>query len=84
MVFALTEKRKRMPLDAERDPATGSWVPKLCEDANVADTTRRVPDGHGGTMPVVKIVPVGLGRWVSHFATCPNSAKHRRTDAYLP
>lgn len=77
MVFALTEKRRRMPLDAERDPATGHWVPRLADDGNIADTTRRVPDGRGGTMPVVKVVPSGLGRWVSHFATCPNAERHR-------
>jgi hypothetical protein len=80
MVFASTEKRKRMPLDAERDPATDEWVPALDPEGNVADTTRRVPDGHGGTMPVVAIVPAGMGRWRSHFATCPRAREHRRAD----
>jgi len=27
---------------------------------------------------VVRVVPPGEGRYVSHFSTCPNSKKHRQ------
>lgn len=59
IVWALTEKGKRMPLDA---------------DAGATEGVRyRVVDGDA-----IRCVDNEPGH-ISHFATCPNSAQHRKT-----
>lgn len=63
--WAFTEKDKRMPLDA--DPR---------EDGNLVVVSRRASEY--GMTPVVRYVKAGEGNRVSHFATCPDSGRHRR------
>lgn len=63
--WALTKKRRRIPLD----PAT----PQLRGDENL-EVLERLSSG----ISVVGTVPVGDGSRISHFATCPNSKRHRR------
>jgi hypothetical protein len=73
--WAVTENRRRMPVDAE--PVV---------DGNILLEHR----GYVGDPPIARIVdaderadlqrlsPEPLVLFVSHFATCPNAAQHRR------
>jgi hypothetical protein len=72
--WAFTEQGKRMPLDV--DPR---------EDGNLIVVGRR--EGEDGAVPIVRSLKKGEGdltlfepplRYVSHFATCPDAAQHRR------
>lgn len=77
IAWALTEKRKSMPVHAERNEA-GEVVPWVTDEGNLVDTGRTAFGRLGGQVPVVKVVRKGFGRWVSHFAKCPNAEQHRR------
>ena len=78
IVWALTEKRKSMPVHATRDSA-GKVVPwEAGREGNLVDTGRTAFGRLGAQVPVVKVVRKGFGRWVSHFAHCPNAEQHRR------
>ena len=63
MVWVVTDKGKRMPLDPE--PTADGNVVRTGEQ-----TVRYLTAGEAWT---------GL-RFTSHFATCPDAAKHRRRD----
>lgn len=78
IVWALTEKRKSMPVHGVTDEATGKTVPFVTDEGNLVDTGRTAFGRLGGQVPVVKVVRKGFGRWVSHFAHCPNAEQHRR------
>jgi len=64
IIWTLTMKGKRMPVDA--DPVENGNI-ALVEGENVVTSTvvepARVP---------------GVLLYVSHFATCPNAAQHRK------
>lgn len=63
----------RAPLDAEPVPdgnlAIASWRPDGTALIVLADTVQ------GGQLALDTAPPE---RWVTHFATCPNAAEHRR------
>lgn len=60
--FARTEKGRRMPIDAE--PVAGGNLSLILGPPHLAE---------------VRVVEVdGMNRYVSHFATCPQSAAHRK------
>jgi hypothetical protein len=64
ILWAITSTGKRMPVDAEPSPV-----------GNVLLIVR------SGEEPRAEVVPRGTKSnllRVSHFATCPNSAKHRK------
>lgn len=63
ITWALTAERKPIPLDPEKRA-----------DGNVRIAGRL----ESGEIVVAVLTP-GEGEYVSHFATCPNAAKHRRT-----
>lgn len=68
--------RKNMPLDG----AAGSddvVRPQAFEDGNIKPTGDYVPGRFGKVMEVEYVDP-GPGQYRSHFASCPNSAQHRR------
>jgi hypothetical protein len=82
--FGLTAKGRKMPMD-----------PTPVEDGNVVmDRLEQVmdqiagagPDGPGQALPHVRVLAKGeavdpdVPRYVSHFATCPASERHRRQD----
>lgn len=62
--WALTAKRKRIPLDPQR----GDGIGNLREAGRLTD----------GTLVVASMSP-GEGNRVSHFASCPNASAHRQT-----
>jgi hypothetical protein len=75
IVWAVSERGRRMPVDAERRP-----------DGNIVLSHRRV-----GEPPVALVQSAEsierlrqqapaheVALFVSHFATCPNAAKHRK------
>lgn len=66
IVWALTEKGKRMPVDAE--PVA---------DGNLELDVRTDPP-----LAIVHGQPTldGGPRYVSHFATCPNADRHRQQN----
>ena len=68
IIWAVTTKGKRMPLD---------YDPKTWEEG---DTLFRLGTELGGN-PTAEYVPGydGLEAYVSHFATCPDAQKHRRS-----
>lgn len=43
------------------------------EQTNMAGNLIFVADGNA-----VRVVPPGQGKYISHFATCPNAKKHRK------
>lgn len=77
IVWAKTAgNRRSIPLDAELK--RGQLVPAEFDNGNLRNTNG-VAMGHGGeVVPVVEYVAPGPGLWRSHFASCPNSAQHRR------
>jgi hypothetical protein len=64
--WAVTTKGKRIPLDL--DPR---------DDGNV---TLELIDGvwHATVHGKDAVIPAGTKRFISHFATCVNAARHRR------
>lgn len=83
-VWGLTEKRRAIPLDAERD-ADGKWSPVEDPKGNIEPTGAQTWGRNGGLVPVVRalrkdeIAQVSMApRWRSHFATCPKAAEHSR------
>lgn len=78
--WVLTGDGKRMPLDLEPVETGNVEV--------VGETRRHLEDGGIEVTPVVRVLKKGEGetlpglappeRYVSHFATCPNAAQHRR------
>jgi len=70
IVWAVTERRQRMPVDANQD-ITGNLV--LCFEI---DQMGRPTSGQ-----LVVIAPADYvgPRWLSHFATCPKATLYRRT-----
>lgn len=61
--WAMTTKRKRIPLD----------IGVVTSGGNV-----RLTGEWDGPFQVVEVVAAGEGDRVSHFATCPNAKEHRR------
>jgi len=61
--WVFTDKGHRMPLDPEPDP-TGNIVIREDGDAHVITKD--------------DVIPPQAERWISHFATCPEAARHRR------
>lgn len=60
---------------------------KIPLDADPASPTRALPaaDGNlviigqaGSGSPIVRYVAKGAGRFVTHFASCPNAKEHRK------
>lgn len=62
MFWGTSAAGKSMPIDAEP----------------VADGNIFERDGVFVAVSLLEPVPEGVPRWKSHFATCPNSAKHRK------
>lgn len=62
---------RKMPLDAEN-----SGEPKVVPESNIVLTGQSTGDG----TPIVRYVPNGRGNRVSHFATCPEAAKFRKSQ----
>lgn len=72
VVWALTEGRKRIPLDAEPNPAEPDrHVPLTIEGGGLEAV------GWDGPMRVVRAVPKA-GNLRTHYATCPQAKAHRR------
>lgn len=63
---------RKMPLDA--DPANPGYA-RIDTNGNIVFTGATTGDG----TKIVRYVPNGKGRHVSHFATCVNAASHRKT-----
>lgn len=78
MIWAETEAKpdkpgRKIPIDA--DPENPGY-PLIVADGNLVFTGQTCGDGR---TPIVRYVPKNtIGRHVTHFATCPNSAKHRK------
>lgn len=74
IVWTITSKNKRMPLDLLASP-TGNVVLTAATDS----------DDWGNEIPVVAVLTDHEAqtetrtRYTSHFATCPDAAQHRRT-----
>jgi hypothetical protein len=68
LLWVLTEKGKRMPLDIEPDDAKGTFV-KLRVEENGDKVVQFVKesDRPGTARPL----------YTSHFVTCPNADEHR-------
>lgn len=78
IVWAETEAKpnkpgRKIPLDA--DPDNHGWA-KVVPNGNLLFTGTETGDG----TPIVRYVPKQIGRHVTHFATCPNAKKHRKTQ----
>lgn len=69
ITWALTLNGKRMPVDAQPNPA-GSFFLATMRGANGSTYIVAV---HAGEQPLE-----GPRRYSSHFSTCPNAAEHRR------
>ena len=65
IIFGLTEKARRMPLDPDPVPDGNVLVSRFGGDLLV-----RVVDP--------KTQPAGTALYRSHFASCPDAAKHRK------
>lgn len=77
MIWAETKAKegkpsRGIPLDA--DPDNHGW-PRQVADGNLVLTG---DVNHRGT-PIVDYRPKGVGKYVTHFATCPNPKSHRKT-----
>lgn len=66
IVWAITEAGKRVPLDAK--PIRIAIVARDNDGAEILDNGARV-------------IARGENGYVSHFATCPNAAAHRKPRA---
>ena len=64
IIWALTERGKRMPVDANPVPAGGN--------VTLQD------NGSGSPIAVYAKGPVPGPRYLSHFVTCPSANKHRK------
>lgn len=62
---------RKMPLDA--DPNNPGYA-RIDPNGNLVFTGATTGDG----TRIVRYVPAGRGRHVSHFATCPAAATHRK------
>jgi hypothetical protein len=67
-----TKPSRRMPVDA--DP-TRPGKALVVENGNLVFTGQQ--DGTSGSW-IVRYVPSGRGKHLSHFATCPNATQHRK------
>lgn len=66
----MTATGRRMPVDAEPAPLRGNvWVV-----GHAADGTPKVEVRSGPSL----LTGTSSGPYLSHFATCPNAADHRR------
>lgn len=65
IIWTITQKGKRMPVDATPIAPNGS--------GNVLIT-----EGFLDDTPRSMVTDDGAGTHTSHFATCPNAAKHRK------
>lgn len=65
-----TKPGRRMPLDA--NPSHPSRA-ALFDNGNIKFIGRRT----GAGTPIVRVVDVGPNRCRTHFASCPNAARHR-------
>lgn len=70
IVWTRTEHGKRMPVDARADPSAARSTFAL------RDLTS--PEGPLAVAMTRAQAPAGERLYVSHFATCPDSAQHRR------
>lgn len=68
IVWAMTAKDRRMPLDP---------VPPEGVRPNVS-LMRKTTTSYV-SVPTVVVVPAGGGITTSHFATCPDAGRHRRS-----
>lgn len=68
--WALTEAERRIPLDPGHDPAGN--LAELPPAPGIPLRVRAIAAG--------EIVDPGVRRRVSHFATCPQAASHRKKD----
>lgn len=68
IVWVLTEKGHRMPIDPEPCPKNGNLE---IDDDGIASALR--------DDDIVRARFEGKALYLSHFATCPNAARHRRT-----
>lgn len=70
ILWALTARGKKMPLDAE---PVDDWT----------DLRGKFVVRDGVALPAVSAAPLPEEPvYVSHFATCPHAASHRRNRAY--
>jgi hypothetical protein len=67
--WVTTTNGKRMPIDA--DPSPGGNLVMTGQNRRGAPEVAYLRRGDPE-------LPIGTSRWVSHFATCPNSKEHRR------
>lgn len=72
ILWALTEARKRIPLDAEPNPADPSRLVPITVEGGGLEVV-----GWDGPMRVVRAVPKA-GNMRTHYASCPNAKGHRR------
>lgn len=72
MIWCLTEKGKRMPVDAD---LANPGRPLHVENGNLVISKR----GAGADLDTVRYVKAGSGTFRSHFASCPNRQSHRRS-----
>ena len=76
IIFALTAKGHRMPLDAE----VVHWDPDGVDERGLFALVE-----NDGVLRAVSSASADAPKWTdaprhrSHFATCPNASKHRRS-----
>lgn len=76
IVWTKTANGKAFPLQAED---MGGWeAPIVSPVGNVKPTGQRLPDRYGGTVMVVEVVAPGEGKYVGHWAECPDSKDWKR------
>lgn len=79
VVWVETESGKRMPIDRDPVPADAERPGNLIKTG----VTEVMRNGRHETVPTVMVVkpddPTPAARYISHFATCPNSKSHRKT-----
>jgi hypothetical protein len=75
ILWVRTTHARALPLNVDEDP---EGIVTLRERAREADRFL-------GPLAVVHSVknppPAGVARYTSHFATCPNAARHRKSGA---
>lgn len=69
IVWGVTEKGRRMPLDPEPSPEWGNVERVGGDDVRVLS---------GATLDAARAANTRL--FVSHFATCPTAAQHRKSS----
>jgi hypothetical protein len=74
VVWAETDKGKRIPLDGEDQGGFTSLA--TFADGNLVAVGSKL--GEYGSTPIVRYVKAGEGRYRTHFSSCPEASEWRR------